>query len=667
MEKESSWYRKAFCKLHFDMHTPDTVTNIAVGFDSDEFVRLLKIASPDAICFFAKSAIGWSHYPTKIGAIHPHLKRDLLGEALDVCHKNGIKLIAYYCIEVVPPPIVEKYPEYLLRNRDGKPVQEHGERATACPNSPLQHEHILPQLKEILENYEVDGVFFDGFPALHQICYCEYCRKSFGEEIPSDQNHPAWQRFILWQQKWINDWCTETSKFIHSVRPEALVGINWLSANRYACAPPPAVDFLTADYPVADNCALGTSYQLAGWCWRDIPSDVMNARMLHWWQDWTCRPSATLKAEFATSIAHSCSLFLGDLLTPENSLPDPDVMEMSSDAFQFAHERESLVYASPIADIALVNSTQDLHSTAIDDSALYGAYLTTIESGHTAHILLDTDLKEYLHKYKTVMLCGIKELSKGTVSIIKNFVANGGSLVVSGSIPKEVDGDSLEDVLGVTYNGESERDRGYLRIPDEYANVFWVEWEKARPHVLIHGRYPLVKPVKAKVVSPVYALGSEYQLGTHAPSKASEFSAITVNEFGKGKSAFCALNLAYDYWRRANSEAKYVLGGLINYVLPDPTVVVKSELTLQVTLAEKENSLIVHLLSYVPERRPGMPLVVEKLPLLRDIDVSARLQKTPSKVWQCPEGRSLTWNFHDGILYVTIPDMRLHTAIVIEE
>jgi len=102
MEKESSWYHKAFCKLHFDMHTPDTVTNIAVGFDPDEFVRLLKIASPDAICFFAKSAIGWSHYPTKIGAIHPHLKRDLLGEALDVCHKNGIKLIAYYCIEVVP-------------------------------------------------------------------------------------------------------------------------------------------------------------------------------------------------------------------------------------------------------------------------------------------------------------------------------------------------------------------------------------------------------------------------------------------------------------------------------------------------------------------------------------------------------------------------------------
>jgi hypothetical protein len=264
------------------------------------------------------------------------------------------------------------------------------------------------------------------------------------------------------------------------------------------------------------------------------------------------------------------------------------------------------------------------------------------------------------------MLCGIKALSKGTVSIIKDFVAKGGSLVVSGSMPKEVDGESLEDILGVKYYGDSERDRGYLRIPDEYASVLWVSYEKARPHVLVHGRYPLVKPTQANVVSPVYALGSEYQLGTHAPSKASEFSVVTVNEFGKGKSAFCALNLAQDYWRRANSEAKYVLGGLINYVMPKPTVVVKSELTLQVTLAEKDNSLIVHLLSYVPERRPGLPLVVEKLPLLRDVEVSVRLQKIPSKVWQCPEERALTWDFSDGLLHVTVPDMRLHTAIVIE-
>jgi hypothetical protein len=61
-----------------------------------------------------------------------------------------------------------------------------------------------------------------------------------------------------------------------------------------------------------------------------------------------------------------------------------------------------------------------------------------------------------------------------------------------------------------------------------------------------------------------------------------------------------------------------------------------------------------------------MPLVVEKIPLMRNIEVKVRLQKAPAKVWQCPEGRSLQWDFSDGLLHVIIPDMRLHTAIVIE-
>ena len=39
INKAKSWYRNAFCKLHFDMHTPDTVTNIAFGFDSEEFAQ----------------------------------------------------------------------------------------------------------------------------------------------------------------------------------------------------------------------------------------------------------------------------------------------------------------------------------------------------------------------------------------------------------------------------------------------------------------------------------------------------------------------------------------------------------------------------------------------------------------------------------------------------
>ena len=651
------------------MHTPEAVTEIASEFDSGEFVRRLQIASPDAICFFAKSSIGWSHYPTKVGATHPHLKRDLLGEAVEACHKTGIKLIAYYCIEVLPPPIAQAHPEYLMWAKEDQNAQR-SNRFLSCVNTPVQEELILPQLKEMLENYDVDGVFFDGFPALHQICFCEHCQRLFGEEISSEPGHPAWRRFLSWQREFLNKWCSETAHFIHSIKPEVLVGVNWLAANRYADMPPPEIDYLTADYPVTDNCALGTSYQLAEWCWRDIPSDVMNARMLHWWSDWTCRPSAAIKTEFAASIARCCPLFLGDLFTPETSMPDPHVMELAGDSCQFARERELLVRgAKPIADVALVNSSAEhlltSNSTSRDDSALRGAFLTTIESGHTAHILLDVDLEENLKNYKAALIPETRWLTEGACEVIRRFVSEGGNLVICGMAPKGVDGDSLEDVLGVDVEGESEDDRAYVRVPDEHAHLLWPSWEPVRPCVLVHGHYPVVKAKSACLITPVVFPGVQYQ--TRAPGQISDFAALTENNFGKGKAVFCALPLAGDYWRRGNSGAKYILSGMLNLALPERTVEVTSDMTIEITLATKANALIVHLLSYHSERKPGNPPIVERIHKVRNIELKIRLEQPPMQVLQQPEGRTLHWEFQDGILQTVVPDMHIHTAVAIEK
>ncbi len=665
-----NWYREAYCKLHFDMHTPEAVREIAAAFDPEEFVRRLKIASPDAICFFAKSAFGWAHYPTTIGARHPHLQKDLLGEALRVCRREGIRLIGYYCIEVLPPVIAERHPEYLMRDKGGKPVQQEG-RFISCMNSAVRKEVFLPQLKEILENYEVDGLFFDGFPAMHQTCYCEHCRRLFGEEIPGGAVHPGWRRFLAWQQEWLDAWCAETGNFIHAVRPEVLVGVNYLAANRYAVRPPAGVDYLTADFPVSDNCAIWTSYQLSGWGWRELPCDVMNARMLHWWSDYTCRPAAALKTEYAAAIARGGSLFLGDLFPPDTSMPDVHVMELAREGFEFARARRSVMEgARPAADIALVNGTADhLEYSAgpnRDEAALRGAFLTAVESGHTAHVLLDSDLAEHLAEYKAVCLCDTRLLVAGACDLLRKFVLNGGAVVVCGSVPRGVDGDSLEDVLGVSAQGESDGDRAYLRVPDEHAAEFWPEWEPVRPWVLVHGRYPLVMGAGAEIVAPVVLPGAKFQIGAQAPAQPSRFAGITKHSAGKGRAAFCPLSLAADYFKRANSGAKHVLSGMLNYAVPDRSVVFASDTTVEIALARKPGALIVHLLAYHAERRAGNPPVVERIPRLRDIRVRALTSREPVRVVQQPEGRPLEWVFAGGAVETTVPEMNIHTAIVIE-
>jgi hypothetical protein len=123
--------------------------------------------------------------------------------------------------------------------------------------------------------------------------------------------------------------------------------------------------------------------------------------------------------------------------------------------------------------------------------------------------------------------------------------------------------------------------------------------------------------------------------------------------------------LASDYFKRANSGAKYVLGGLLNYVLPQRTVEVRADATVETTLAARDDGLIVHLLWYHAERRAGNPPVVERVPRLRDIELTVRRVGTPARIVQHPEGRELPWHVQDGVLRVMVPDMHIHTAVVI--
>jgi hypothetical protein len=67
-----------------------------------------------------------------------------------------------------------------------------------CISSPRVDEVHIPQLKEILSLYDVDGFFLDGMLGkfTRGPCYCEYCRKAFGSEIPAPIRTRTFLRII---------------------------------------------------------------------------------------------------------------------------------------------------------------------------------------------------------------------------------------------------------------------------------------------------------------------------------------------------------------------------------------------------------------------------------------------------------------------------------------
>ena len=157
-----NWYSRLFRKLHFDMHTPAEVEAVGRDFDPDAFADAIASSGAEAVCYFSRCTYGWSYYPTEVGLPHPHLTRDLFGEGVQALKRRGVRVIAYYAIDSVPPPLAAAHPEWLARQADGTVWEGNGTSANVCLFGGFAEELMIPQFREIARRYPVDGFFLDG-------------------------------------------------------------------------------------------------------------------------------------------------------------------------------------------------------------------------------------------------------------------------------------------------------------------------------------------------------------------------------------------------------------------------------------------------------------------------------------------------------------------------
>ena len=112
-----------FRLLHIDAHFA-RVPNPYEDFDAERAAAIVADAGFQMVSIFAVCNRGLSYYPTKVGTIHPGLKRDFTGEFSKALKKRGVRVLAYVSV------------------RDCKPNH--------------------PQLEEIVGQYGVEGFFFDS-------------------------------------------------------------------------------------------------------------------------------------------------------------------------------------------------------------------------------------------------------------------------------------------------------------------------------------------------------------------------------------------------------------------------------------------------------------------------------------------------------------------------
>ncbi|NLD74043.1 MAG: hypothetical protein GX649_15175 [Chloroflexi bacterium] len=215
-----------------------------VDIDADRVVADLQDFKANAILFNMAGII--ASYPTSL-PFHfqsPYLQGSSLAEIIDACHAADIRILARTDFSKIRRPIYEEHPDWAYRTRDGDIVDYNGD-VHACINGGYQQEYALEIIRELLTQYDIDGIFFNmgGYQTrdysgnYYGPCHCANCQRRFAEatglRIPAqeDMGDPVFRKFQLFRRETAAAHSAKVYDFIQSIRPDIAI-CNHLAAHR---------------------------------------------------------------------------------------------------------------------------------------------------------------------------------------------------------------------------------------------------------------------------------------------------------------------------------------------------------------------------------------------------------------------------------------------------
>jgi len=627
--------------IHFDFHTMPGCTDIGAKFDGPAFAATLKQAGVEFINFFAKCNVGFCYFPTKVGTMYPGLTRDLLGEVIASCHAVGIKVSAYFNVGLSHEEAL-RHREWCIVNPKGQvyefDVMNHWFRKM-CFNSGYRG-HILALIREVLENYPVDGLIFDSMnpPPCHGIECVEQM-----EQLGLDINRPE-----------------DAAAFAQQTKLSLKQDIEAL-AGRYR-------QDLFLYFLGVEACYQPTHIELevlpqGGWGYDYLPSRIryirtlgkpyatMTGRFQRSWGDLGgLRPEPALFYDCINSVANGGACSIGDHLHPAGAL-QPPVYDMISRVYaRLAALDEWTDGAQSQADMAIFAPWLDeaIPAPPAATAILAGASRLLLELGCQYDVL---DGAADLRGYRLLFLPDEVRLTPALADKVQAFLDQGGAVISSAWSGLTPDGAGFALPAyreAIEMAGPELGDPTFFHAGPEVADGV------PAMGVTIYSPGIAMRPRADRGISGAGLGRSYWKIGQwdhkheylYAPEKELTDDSALVRT-ADGKVWHFAFPIAADYYQYATTIMKRVLGNIIRQVLPEPLVTVKnlpSYGVATVTDQPARHRRLLHLLCFVPEKRGRAMEIIEEPSVAVNLDISLRLDgRTARRVYLAPDRKDLAF------------------------
>jgi len=635
---------ESFLGIHFDLHADDNCTRIGKTVTRKMVQDIIDQVKPDYIQCDCKGHRGLTSFPSKLGNAAPGFVRDQLKIWREVTARNGVALYMHYS-GVYDVEAIRRHPSWARIDADGK-----RDKKITSVFGPYVDKLLIPQLKELSDDYGVDGIWCDGECWAAEPDWSPKVLKAFREKtgvkkIPRKPSDPHYFEFMEFCRDGFRSYLDHYVTEMHRHNPDFQIASNWAYTS---FMPEPAtidVDYISGDYSPQDSINTarlearclprqGKPWDLMAWSFAGPGPSTKSAVQLQQEAAVTLSAGGGFQVYFRQK--DDCSIYDGQ-------------MKVMAEVAKFCRARQKVCHrAQPVPQVGLIMSGKafyrkipKLFSFWEDQlTEMHGILESLLESQHSVEVLMEHHLAGRMNEYPLLVVPEWEYLDPKFKRELREYVEGGGSLLLVGPRTAAM----FKKELRVRFVGKAEDGTRYLEHNGCMAGLKTLSQRVAlRPGAGMFGRlYPHNEP------------RGKFEV------------AASIAPYGKGRIAATYFNFGEPYVKGATPTARKFLHALARELFPNPMVEVTGSKYVDVAVNRIDGKLAINLVNTAGPHHDRSISVFDEIPPVGPLAVSIRLPRRPKKITLEPAGAKVAFRFGKGVVKLQIPRLEIHDIIVVE-
>ncbi len=659
-----------FFGVHFDFHASDDSTNIGANTTEEQIQYMLDTVQPDFVQCDSKGHPGMTSFETAVGTRAPGFARDNLKIWRDVTARAGIPLFLHYS-GVFDMAAVRVHPEWAIVDAEGQVSRDYTSLRGGYSDGLL-----IPQLSEVIDRYDVDGVWIDGEawavnPDYSPAFLAAFRRDTGCQTVPKSPDDPDYDVYMDYLRESFRQYLRHYTDALHQKYPRFQIASNW-AFSTYMPEPVSAgVDYLSADYNPIDSynttrfesrylATQGKPWDIMGWSF--IVSPVENIP--------STKSACQIEREAAAPLSLGGGFQVYIQQNRDGSL-EKWMLPVVGEVSRFCNERRAKCFrAENIPQTAVLLSTYNFYKIArralFPDKeyiAARGITQALLDNQLSVQLISEHHLKADLMRYPVLVLPETAWLEEETVALLRRYMEQGGHLIAVGPLAAQYFADEAGVNMAHPFTTEERQQLARCLTVEDLDKAAETLPIAVKRYLEFDGFITGLHALSC-AVTPLEGTESAGSLYEGNAPKGPCSPAATVRQVGKGTCTCIWTNIGEKYLLAQRFLVRDFLGGLVRQVFR-PLVRVTGSHFVDVNLSRNGDELLIHLINTSGPHGSEHTYIYDEITPLTGLTLEADCPSRPAAVEAVP-AQPIDWEWHDGVLRARLDRLDIYTILSVQ-